>query len=155
MELLFQPETWIALTTLTALEIVLGIDNIIFISILASRLPAGQRSKGRILGLGLAMVTRILLLLSIAWVMGLKTGLFTVLNHEISGRDIILLCGGLFLLAKSTHEIHHSLEDNGHEEKKARLQTLQPYFFRSPSSILFSPLIQSSPLLAWQKMSLL
>ncbi|ACF46931.1 MAG: TerC family protein [Prosthecochloris sp.] len=124
MELLFQPETWIALTTLTALEIVLGIDNIIFISILVSRLPAGQRSKGRILGLGLAMVTRILLLLSIAWVMGLKTGLFTVLNHEISGRDLILLCGGLFLLAKSTHEIHHSLEDNGHEEKKSTTANL-------------------------------
>ncbi len=116
MEWLTQPEAWIALATLTALEIVLGIDNIIFISILAGRLPEAQRSKGRVMGLGLAMVSRIALLLSITWVMGLTTGLFTVMQHEVSGRDLILFGGGLFLLAKSTMEIHHSLE--GAEESK-------------------------------------
>ncbi len=118
MEWLFQPEALIALGTLTLLEIVLGIDNIIFISILAGRLPAEQRAKGRILGLGLAMGARIMLLLSITWVMGLRTGLFSVMDHEISGRDLILLCGGLFLLAKSTHEIHNSLESTGHETRQ-------------------------------------
>jgi len=116
MEWMTQPEAWIALATLTALEIVLGIDNIIFISILAGRLPEEQRSKGRVMGLGLAMISRIALLLSITWVMGLTTGLFTVMQHEISGRDLILFVGGLFLLAKSTREIHHSLE--GAEESK-------------------------------------
>jgi predicted tellurium resistance membrane protein TerC len=119
MEWIFQPEAWIALATLTALEIVLGIDNIIFISILVGRLPAEQRNKGRTLGLGLAMLTRIALLLSITWVMGLTADLFMVLGHSISGRDLILLGGGLFLLAKSTHEIHVSLEGGDHEEKKS------------------------------------
>ncbi len=118
MEWLTQPEAWIALATLTALEIVLGIDNIIFISIIAGRLPESQRGKGRVLGLGMAMIARILLLLSITWVMSLTAGLFTVLEHEVSGRDLILLFGGLFLLAKSTHEIHHSLEGNGHEKQQ-------------------------------------
>lgn len=118
MEWLTQPEAWIALATLTALEIVLGIDNIIFISIIAGRLPESQRDKGRILGLGLAMLARIALLLSITWVMSLTTGLFTVLQHEISGRDLILLGGGLFLLAKSTHEIHHSLEGSGQTKQR-------------------------------------
>ncbi|NTW81854.1 MAG: TerC family protein [Chlorobiaceae bacterium] len=116
MEWILQPEAWIALLTLTALEIVLGIDNIIFISIIVGRLPQNQRGKGRILGLGLAMLTRIALLLSITWVMGLKAGLFTVFEEVISGRDLILIGGGLFLLAKSTHEIHQSLE--GSEEAK-------------------------------------
>ncbi len=111
-----QPEAWIALATLTALEIVLGIDNIIFISIIVGRLPEQQRNKGRIIGLGLAMMTRIALLLSITWVMGLTTGLFTLLEHNVSGRDLILIGGGLFLLAKSTQEIHQSLE--GAEESK-------------------------------------
>lgn len=119
MEWLSQPEAWIALVTLTALEIVLGIDNIIFISIIAGRLPESQRNKGRILGLGLAMIARIALLLSITWVMSLTTGLLTVLQHEISGRDLILLGGGLFLLAKSTHEIHHSLEGSGHTKQQS------------------------------------
>jgi predicted tellurium resistance membrane protein TerC len=116
MEWITQPEAWIALATLTALEIVLGIDNIIFISIIVARLPENQRGKGRILGLGLAMLTRIALLLSITWVMGLTAGLFTLFGEIISGRDLILIAGGLFLLAKSTHEIHHSLE--GSEETK-------------------------------------
>jgi predicted tellurium resistance membrane protein TerC len=110
MEWLTNPQAWIALITLTALEIVLGIDNIIFISILVGRLPREQRNKGRILGLGLAMITRIILLLSITWVMKLNAPLFRVFRQEISGRDIILILGGLFLLWKSTREIHDSLE---------------------------------------------
>lgn len=110
MEWIFLPEAWIALATLTLLEIVLGIDNIIFISILVGRLPESQRRSGRLVGLGLAMVTRILLLLCLTWVMGLTADLFTVLGEGISGRDLILLGGGLFLLAKSSLEIHHSLE---------------------------------------------
>ncbi|MEI7696129.1 MAG: TerC family protein [Chlorobium sp.] len=114
MEWMTQPEAWIALATLTALEIVLGIDNIIFISIIVSRLPKEQQSNGRVIGLGLAMLTRIALLLSITWVMSLTNGLFTLLSHTFSGRDLILLGGGLFLLAKSTQEIHQSLE--GEEE---------------------------------------
>ena len=120
MEWLLDPQAWIALATLTALEIVLGIDNIIFISILVGRLPPEQRQKARTLGLGLAMGTRILLLMSLSWVMTLVEPLFTVMEHAISGRDIILVGGGLFLLAKSTHEIHGSLEGYDEEEKKVR-----------------------------------
>lgn len=108
-----QPEAWIALGTLTALEIVLGIDNIIFISILVDRVPQESRQKARTLGLILAMLTRLLLLFSLTWVMGLTKPLFTILSHAISGRDMILIAGGLFLLGKSTHEIHHSLEGDG------------------------------------------
>lgn len=104
------PEAWVALATLTALEIVLGIDNIIFISILVGRLPEKQRKFARNIGLGLAMITRLGLLFSLAWVMGLVDPLFTILNQPISGRDIILILGGLFLIAKATHEIHDSLE---------------------------------------------
>src|SRR5574337_616600 len=118
MDWLTSPEAWIALITLTALEIVLGIDNIIFISILVGRLPARQRSKARILGLGLAMMTRILLLLSITWVMRLTAPLLSVLSREVSGRDIILISGGLFLLWKSTMEIHGNLE-GGEEERRS------------------------------------
>lgn len=114
MEWITDPEAWIALATLTALEIVLGIDNIIFLSIVVGRLDPHQRQLGRILGLGGAMVTRILLLLSLAWIMQLTAPLFTLFAQEISGRDIILILGGLFLLGKSTHEIHVSLE--GEEE---------------------------------------
>lgn len=109
-EWITSPEAWIALGTLTALEIVLGIDNIIFISILVGRLPKHQRELGRRVGISLAMLTRLALLFSIAWVMGLKETWFTVLGQEISGRDVILIVGGLFLLFKSTHEIHNSLE---------------------------------------------
>lgn len=110
MEWLANPELWIAFLTLTALEIVLGIDNIIFISILVSRLPKAQQPKARFFGLALAMVTRILLLLSISWVMRLTTDLFHVFGEGFSGRDLILFFGGLFLLFKSTAEIYHGLE---------------------------------------------
>jgi predicted tellurium resistance membrane protein TerC len=103
-------EGWVALGTLTLLEIVLGIDNIVFISILAGKLPAADRERARLTGLSLAMLMRIALLLSITWVMGLTATLFTVLEHEISGRDWILIVGGLFRIAKSTHEIHEKLE---------------------------------------------
>ena len=106
------PNAWVALATLTALEIVLGIDNIIFLSILVGRLPASRRNIARRLGLGLAMLTRILLLLSLAWIMQLTKPLFTLVQ-EISGRDLILIGGGLFLLWKSVHEIHNSLEGEG------------------------------------------
>ncbi|NNJ95927.1 MAG: TerC family protein [Gammaproteobacteria bacterium] len=109
-EWIASPEAWIALATLTALEIVLGIDNIIFISILVSRLPEHQREFGRRVGLGLAMLTRLALLASIAWVMSLRDPWFSVVGQEISGRDVILIVGGLFLLFKATHEIHNSLE---------------------------------------------
>ncbi|MEE8479495.1 MAG: TerC family protein [Candidatus Neomarinimicrobiota bacterium] len=111
MDWIFNLEIWIALLTLTALEIVLGIDNIIFITVLAGRLPKEHRNRGRIIGLAMAMITRILLLLSLTWIMGLTKPLFQMLSQEISGRDIILLFGGLFLLAKSTHEIHINFED--------------------------------------------
>jgi predicted tellurium resistance membrane protein TerC len=118
MEWLADPQAWIALFTLAALEIVLGVDNIIFISILVGRLPEHQRQKARVLGLGFAMFTRIALLLSLAWVMTLTDPLFTlpVIEKEISGRDLILIGGGLFLLWKSVHEIHGSLEgaEDGH-----------------------------------------
>lgn len=104
------PEAWIAVLTLCVLEIVLGIDNIVFISILVDKLPAADRPRGRFIGLGLAMLTRILLLLSITWVMSLTTPLFTVLEHSITGKDLVLIFGGLFLIYKSTHEIHEKLE---------------------------------------------
>ncbi len=110
MEWLADPQAWVALATLTALEIVLGIDNIIFISVLVSRLPPEQRQRARMLGLGFAMGTRILLLFMLVWIMGLTQPLFSVLDFTVTGRDIILLGGGLFLLAKSTHEIHNNLE---------------------------------------------
>jgi predicted tellurium resistance membrane protein TerC len=117
MSEIFTFQALLALGTLTALEIVLGIDNIIFISILVGRLPEAQRSKARFFGLALAMLTRIALLFSLTWVMGLTAPLFAVLGHEISGRDLILIVGGLFLLYKSTSEIHGSLE--GAEEHAA------------------------------------
>ena len=113
MEWITSPEIWIALVTLTTLEIVLGIDNIVFISILTNKLPEHQQERGRIVGLGAAMVMRVLLLLSIGWVIQLEDGLFEIVGEELSGRDLILIGGGLFLLAKSTFEIHERLE--GHE----------------------------------------
>jgi predicted tellurium resistance membrane protein TerC len=116
MEWITDPQAWIALATLTALEIVLGIDNIVFISILVGRLPEHRRNLARRLGLGLAMGTRIALLLSLAWIMTLTTPLFSVTRWEISGRDLILLLGGLFLLWKSVHEIHNSLEGEEEDE---------------------------------------
>jgi predicted tellurium resistance membrane protein TerC len=110
MSTLTQPEVWIALLTLTALEIVLGIDNIVFISILSGKLPPNQRDKGRLTGLAAAMLTRILLLFSLAWVIGLTQPLLSLFGLDFSGRDFILIGGGLFLLAKSTREIHDKLE---------------------------------------------
>ena len=122
------PEAWVALATLIGLEIVLGIDNIIFISILVARLPETQRNLARQLGLGLAMITRLALLLGIVWIMGLVKPWFSVFDNEISGRDVILILGGMFLIAKSTHEIHNSLEiiqDTSSQSVKARfLSTL-------------------------------
>ena len=110
------PETWIALLTLTVLEVVLGIDNVIFISILVQRLPLEQRDRGRIIGLGLAMGMRILLLLTLSWIIGLTQPLFTLMGREFSWRDVILIGGGLFLLWKATTEIHESLEgEESHE----------------------------------------
>ncbi len=117
MEWLTDPDIWIGLLTLTTLEIVLGIDNIIFISILAARLPRAQQPRARQLGLAGAFVTRVLLLLSIAWLVGLTSPLFTMLGHGFSGRDLILLAGGLFLIGKATYEIHGKLE--GEEETDA------------------------------------
>lgn len=117
---LLSVENLIALVTLTVLEIVLGIDNIIFISIMAGKLPPEERQKARVWGLALAMVTRIGLLCSIVWVMKLTQPLFNVLNHDVTGRDLVLLLGGLFLLGKSTHEIHDTLETHEAEEIKAK-----------------------------------
>ena len=119
MEWLADPHAWLALVTLAALEIVLGVDNIIFITILVGRLPAHQRARARTLGLGFAMLTRILLLLSLAWIMTLTQPLFTLLGKEISGRDLILIGGGLFLLWKSVHEIHNALEGEEVEQHAA------------------------------------
>lgn len=119
MEWLSDPQIWVALATLTALEIVLGIDNVIFIAILAGKLPAHQQQQARTLGLGMALVTRLLLLLSLTWIMQLTQPLFTVLSQEISGRDLILLVGGLFLIVKSTLEMHESLEGAEAQERRA------------------------------------
>ncbi len=110
MEWMTSAEGWVALLTLTVLEIVLGIDNIVFISILAGKLPAGQRARARRVGLSLAMFLRIGLLLSITWVMRLTAPMFSMVDQDLSGRDLILIIGGLFLIAKSTHEIHDKLE---------------------------------------------
>ncbi len=117
-EWIYTPEAWIAFATLTALEIVLGIDNIIFISILVGRLPAHQRNFARRTGLALAMLTRLALLFSIFWIIKLTRPWFTVFNVEISGRDFVLIVGGLFLLAKATHEIHTNIEGLEHSETR-------------------------------------
>jgi predicted tellurium resistance membrane protein TerC len=122
MAWLTSPEIWIALLTLTVLEIVLGIDNIIFISILAGKLPEAQQARARRTGLALAMLMRIGLLLSLTWIMRLTAPLFAVLGHPISGRDLILIGGGLFLIAKSTFEIHDKLEgERGHANPRGRV----------------------------------
>jgi predicted tellurium resistance membrane protein TerC len=119
MESIADPQIWIALATLTFLEIVLGVDNIIFISILSGKLPPAQQPKARRLGLLGAMVTRVLLLFSLAWIIKLTAPLFTIVGTQISGRDLILILGGLFLIAKSTHEIHDKLEgEEGHASNR-------------------------------------
>jgi predicted tellurium resistance membrane protein TerC len=133
MEWLSSPEIWIALFTLTVLEIVLGVDNVIFISILSTKLPAPQQRSARRLGLVLAMVARVGLLLSISWIIRLTEPLFAVAGHDFSGRDLTLLVGGLFLLAKSTFEIHESLE--GEEGRKSDKVTA------SFASVIFQILI--------------
>ena len=121
MDLLLNPEVWVAFLTLLALEIVLGIDNIVFISILVDKLPEERQALARRLGLGMALIMRILLLLSLSWVIGLTAPLFTILGQEISGRDLILILGGLFLLGKSTYEIHENLEgEEGHSSARVR-----------------------------------
>ena len=114
-EWISDPQAWVALATLTALEIVLGIDNIVFISVLSDRLPAAQQARARFMGLAVAMVGRIVLLLSIAWVMGLTANVFTLLGEGVSGRDLILFFGGAFLIGKSTWEIHDKLEGPSEE----------------------------------------
>lgn len=121
MELLTDPQAWLAFATLLALEVVLGIDNVVFIAILAGKLPPDQQTKARRLGLGLAAITRVMLLFALAWIVKLTAPLFTVLGQEISGRDLILILGGLFLIAKSTHEVHDKLEgEEGHASAKVK-----------------------------------
>ncbi|HEX6271350.1 MAG TPA: TerC family protein [Anaerolineales bacterium] len=121
MDWITQPETWIAFLTLVALELVLGVDNVIFISILAGKLPQHQQQRARTTGIMMAVITRILLLLSLRWIIGLEATLFTVLGFGVSGRDLILFAGGLFLIAKSTHEIHQKLEgEEGRVSTKVR-----------------------------------
>ena len=116
MEWLNDPDAWIGLVTLTVLELVLGIDNIVFISILSGKLPAHEQKNARLIGLSLAMLMRILLLLSITWIMGLTRPLFTIAGFEVTGRAMILIGGGLFLLVKSTHEIHDQMEEDVHRQ---------------------------------------
>jgi predicted tellurium resistance membrane protein TerC len=121
MEWISDPTTWIAFATLVALELVLGVDNVIFISILAGKLPQDQQQRARTTGILLAVVTRILLLFSLSWIIGLTEPLFSIINFEISGRDLVLLAGGLFLLWKSVHEIHQKLEgEEGHSSANVR-----------------------------------
>ena len=119
MDWILDAEIWIGLLTLTALEIVLGIDNIVFISILAGKLPAASQRKARLWGLGLAMIMRVLLLLSLSWIMGLTKPLLAIGDFAVSGRAIILIGGGLFLIAKSTREIHHKLEGQSETSRRA------------------------------------
>ena len=119
--LLTDPQAWLAFATLLALEVVLGIDNVVFIAILAGKLPPDQQAKARRLGLGLAAITRVMLLFTLAWMVKLTAPLFTVLGHAFSGRDLILLGGGLFLIAKSTREVHDKLEgEEGHASAKVK-----------------------------------
>lgn len=122
MEWMTSPEIWISLLTLTLLEIVLGVDNLVFISILADKLPDNQKEKARKVGLALALITRLLLLLSLSWLIKLTAPLFTIFSHTISGRDLILLLGGLFLLGKATSEIHDKLE-GGHGDSSAKVKS--------------------------------
>lgn len=141
MEWLTDPEIWIALLTLTSLEIVLGIDNLVFISILSSKLPKEQQARAGQVGLGLALITRILLLLSIAWITRLTNPLFTLplLNQAVSGKDLIMLAGGLFLIGKSTFEIHDKLEGKeGHSEARVRATFVNVIFQIMLLDVVFS-----------------
>ncbi len=132
-ELLTDPQAWLALGTLLALEIVLGVDNVVFISILAGKLPEEQRARARTLGLSLALITRILLLFSLAWIVRLTAPLFPLFGQGISGRDLILIAGGLFLIGKSTHEMHQRLE--GHDGESS--ERVAPSF----ASVIFQILL--------------
>lgn len=158
MDFLLDPNVWIAFGMLTALEIVLGIDNIIFISILVGRLPPELRDKARRLGLGFAMVSRLLLLFSLSWVMGLTSDLFTIASHGFSGRDLVLLLGGVFLLYKASHEIFVEVEavTNTPQLLPSRLPSRLlapgcsgPSSARSPSSTSCFHWTRSSPPWAW------
>jgi predicted tellurium resistance membrane protein TerC len=151
MDLLTNPETWIALLTLTVLEIVLGIDNVIFISILVQRLPDASRDRARVIGLGLAMGMRILLLLTISWIVGLTAPVFTVAGNEFSWRDLILIAGGLFLLWKATTEIGESLEGEPahHADPTARTASSAASSSRSSCSTSSSRSTRSSPRSGW------
>lgn len=162
MELLTDPNVWIAFAMLTALEIVLGIDNIIFISILVGRLPPHLRDKARRLGLGFAMLSRLALLFTLSWVMGLTADLFTVVGQGISGRDIVLLLGGLFLLYKASHEIfveveareqHGPAATDSAELKAAGSKLFWESSARLPSSTSCSRSTRSSPPWAWSTRS--
>ena len=149
MDWITDPHAWIAFVTLVALEIVLGVDNIIFISILAGKLPAGQQNRARTVGLGLALVMRVILLFSLSWVIALTAPLFTVASEEISGRDLILLGGGLFLLAKATFEIHEKLEgEPGHASAKVTA-TFTGVIMQIFCWMRCSPSIRSSRPSAW------
>jgi predicted tellurium resistance membrane protein TerC len=140
VESVFSIETLIAFATLFALEVVLGVDNVIFISILAGKLPAELRKKAQTLGLGLAVITRVLLLLSLSWVIGLTAPLFTLWSQEISGRDLILILGGLFLIAKSTHEIHQKME---HHEGPIRANQIVAKFWPVIAQMLILDIVFS------------
>ena len=139
MEFLADPQIWIALLTLTILELVLGIDNIIFISILSGKLPKEQQPRARFIGLALALVMRVILLFSLTWVMQLTSPIFEVFGHPISGRDLILLIGGMFLIGKSTHEIHGSLEgEHGHSKDAVKASFLSVIVQITLLDIVFS-----------------
>ncbi len=129
MDALFNPEIWIALFTLAGLEIVLGVDNIIFLTIMANKLPVAQRARARVIGLGGACITRILLLLSLTWLARLTNPLLTVLGQELSGRDLVLIVGGLFLIGKATFEIHEQVEAGQHETADAAIGQAIAGFF--------------------------
>jgi len=149
MDWLLDPQIWIAFVTLVALELVLGVDNVIFISILAGKLPAAQQQRARVIGLGVAVFSRILLLFSLSWVIGLTEPLFPVFTFAVSGRDLILIIGGLFLLAKSTYEIHQRMEGvEGHASTR-----VEPSFTSVIVQILFwtsaFPWARSSLQFAW------
>jgi predicted tellurium resistance membrane protein TerC len=149
MEWLSDPNAWIGFLTLTMLEIVLGIDNIIFISILAGKLPGRERERARLIGLGLAMLMRILLLLSLSWIIGLTRPLFELAGFAVTGKALILIAGGLFLLAKSTREIHEKIEGGEPLETRAAGPSLTSVLIQIVLLDLVFCSIQSSPPSAW------